>query len=194
MNPFIAALVFTALIMTVLVASTATFLSVRRGADRSIPRSVPRIVPRIVMVFAFATLGLALLVVPFVVGAAADASPGRANATPALVAGDSTRSPDTTTATTTATTDPTTDTTEDTTAATTTDTSSDSGAAFIGAAIAVAASALGAGIAIAYAGSAALAAVSEQPDLFGRAMVVVGLAEGVAIYGLIVAVLILAKV
>ena len=70
----------------------------------------------------------------------------------------------------------------------------DSGAAFIGAAIAVAASALGAGIAIAYAGSAALAAVSEQPDLFGRAMVVVGLAEGVAIYGLIVAVLILGKV
>ena len=72
--------------------------------------------------------------------------------------------------------------------------SSDSGAAYIGAAIAVAASALGAGIAIAYAGSAALAAVSEQPDLFGRAMVVVGLAEGVAIYGLIVAVLILGKV
>jgi V/A-type H+-transporting ATPase subunit K len=70
----------------------------------------------------------------------------------------------------------------------------DSGSAFIGAAIAVAASALGAGIAIAYAGSAALAAVSEQPDLFGRAMVVVGLAEGVAIYGLIVAVLILGKV
>ncbi len=70
----------------------------------------------------------------------------------------------------------------------------DSGAAFIGAAIAVAASALGAGIAIAYAGSAALATVSEQPDLFGRAMVVVGLAEGVAIYGLIVAVLILGKV
>jgi V/A-type H+/Na+-transporting ATPase subunit K len=70
----------------------------------------------------------------------------------------------------------------------------DSGAAFIGAAIAVAASAIGAGIAIAYAGSAALATVSEQPDLFGRAMVVVGLAEGIAIYGLIVAVLILGKV
>ena len=69
-----------------------------------------------------------------------------------------------------------------------------SGDAFIGAAIAVAASSLGAGIVIAYAGSAALATVSEQPDLFGRAMVVVGLAEGVAIYGLIVAVLILGKV
>jgi V/A-type H+-transporting ATPase subunit K len=67
----------------------------------------------------------------------------------------------------------------------------DSGSAFLGAGIAVAASALGAGIAIAYAGSAALATVSEQPELFGKAMVVVGLAEGVAIYGLIVAVLIL---
>lgn len=70
----------------------------------------------------------------------------------------------------------------------------DSGAAFIGAAIAVAASTIGAGIAVAYTGSAALATVSEQPDLFGRAMVVVGLAEGVAIYGLIVAVLILSNV
>ncbi len=75
-----------------------------------------------------------------------------------------------------------------------TTTSIDTGSAFIGAGIAVAASALGAGIAIAYAGSAALAAVSEQPELFGRAMVVVGLAEGVAIYGLIVAVLILGHV
>ncbi len=55
-------------------------------------------------------------------------------------------------------------------------------------------SAIGAGIAVAYTGSAALATVSEQPDLFGRAMVVVGLAEGVAIYGLIVAVLILGNV
>jgi V/A-type H+-transporting ATPase subunit K len=70
----------------------------------------------------------------------------------------------------------------------------DTGAAFIGAAIAVAASAIGAGIAVAYTGSAALATMSEQPELFGRAMVVVGLAEGVAIYGLIVAVLILGNV
>lgn len=70
----------------------------------------------------------------------------------------------------------------------------DTGDAFLGAAIAVAASAIGAGIAVAYTGSAALATMSEQPELFGRAMVVVGLAEGVAIYGLIVAVLILANV
>ncbi len=83
--------------------------------------------------------------------------------------------------------------TDDTESATTTS-DSDAGLAFIGAAIAVAASVIGGGAAVAYTGSAALATVSERPELFGRAMVVVGLAEGIAIYGLIVAVLILAKV
>ena len=72
-------------------------------------------------------------------------------------------------------------------------TSSSSSAAFIGAAIAVAASSLGAALAVAYTGSAALAAVSERPELFGRALVVVGLAEGIAIYGLIVAVILIGK-
>ncbi|MBS2965898.1 hypothetical protein KGA66_22810 [Actinocrinis puniceicyclus] len=65
--------------------------------------------------------------------------------------------------------------------------------ALIGAAIAVAASCLGAGIAVAYTGSAALALMSERPELFGRAMVVVGLAEGIAIYGLVVAVILIGK-
>ena len=37
------------------------------------------------------------------------------------------------------------------------------------------------------------AAISERPELFGRAMVIVGLAEGIAIYGLIVAILILSR-
>ena len=84
--------------------------------------------------------------------------------------------------------------TNTTTMAASTATSSGAGSAYIGAAIAVAGSSLGAAIAVAYTGSAALAAMSERPELFGRAMVVVGLSEGVAIYGLIVAVLILAKV
>src|ERR1019366_9378710 len=56
-----------------------------------------------------------------------------------------------------------------------------------GAASAVAGSSVGAGIAVAYTGSAALAAISEKPELFGRAMVFVGLSEGIAIYGLVVA-------
>lgn len=64
-------------------------------------------------------------------------------------------------------------------------------AALIGASIAVAGSSLGAAIAVAYTGSAALATMSERPELFGRAMVIVGLAEGIAIYGLIVAIILI---
>jgi V/A-type H+-transporting ATPase subunit K len=73
------------------------------------------------------------------------------------------------------------------TAAAAQDTAAPNGSALIGAAIAVAGSSVGAAIAVAYTGSAALAAMSERPELFGRAMVIVGLAEGIAIYGLIVA-------
>jgi V/A-type H+-transporting ATPase subunit K len=65
---------------------------------------------------------------------------------------------------------------------------------YLAAAIAVGASALGAAAAVAYTGAAALAAMSEKPELFGRSIVIVGLAEGIAIYGLIVAVLILGRV
>jgi len=78
-------------------------------------------------------------------------------------------------------------------AGTTTSASSASGEAFIGAAIAVAGSSLGAAIAVAYTGSAALAAISERPELFGRAMVIVGLAEGIAIYGLIIAIILIGR-
>jgi len=68
-----------------------------------------------------------------------------------------------------------------------------SGAALIAAAIAIAGSSIGAGFAVAYTGSAALAAMSERPEMFGRAMVVVGLAEGIAIYGLIIAIIVIGK-
>ena len=63
----------------------------------------------------------------------------------------------------------------------------------MGAAIAVAGSSIGAAIAVAYTGAAALAAMSERPELFGRAMVIVGLAEGIAIYGLIVAIILIGR-
>ena len=66
-------------------------------------------------------------------------------------------------------------------------------AALLGAAIAVAGSSIGSAIAVAYTGAAALAAMSERPELFGRAMVVVGLAEGIAIYGLIVAIILVGE-
>ena len=61
------------------------------------------------------------------------------------------------------------------------------------AAIAVAAATLGAGIAVAVVGSAAMGAIGEKPELAGRALIFIGLAEGIAIYGLIVALMILAK-
>jgi V/A-type H+-transporting ATPase subunit K len=67
------------------------------------------------------------------------------------------------------------------------------GQALIGAAISVAGASLGAAIAVSYTGSAALAAVSERPEMFGRAMVIVGLAEGIAIYGLVIAILLIGK-
>jgi V/A-type H+-transporting ATPase subunit K len=62
---------------------------------------------------------------------------------------------------------------------------------FVGAALATGLSALGAGIAVANVGTAAVGAIAEKPELLGRALILVGLAEGIAIYGLIVSILIL---
>jgi V/A-type H+/Na+-transporting ATPase subunit K len=66
-------------------------------------------------------------------------------------------------------------------------------APLLAAGIAVAGSAIGAAIAVAYTGAAALAAISEKPEMFGRAMVIVGLAEGIAIYGLVVAIILIGE-
>ncbi|HSP72994.1 MAG TPA: ATP synthase subunit C [Gaiellaceae bacterium] len=70
---------------------------------------------------------------------------------------------------------------------------SKNGNALLGAGIAVAGSSIGAGIGVSYTGSAALAAISEKPDMFGRAMVFVGLAEGIAIYGLVIAIMLIGE-
>ena len=72
-------------------------------------------------------------------------------------------------------------------------TAASAGSAYIAAGIAIAGSSIGAAIAVAYTGAAALAAISEKPELFGRAMVIVGLAEGIAIYGLVIAVVIIGQ-
>jgi len=74
------------------------------------------------------------------------------------------------------------------------DTSSFAGMAMIGAAISAGLASLGAAYAVAIVGSAAVGALVEKPELLGRLLILVGLAEGIAIYGLIVAVLILNKV
>jgi len=52
---------------------------------------------------------------------------------------------------------------------------------------------VGASYAVGKIGSAALGAVSENPDLFGRSLIYVGLAEGLAIYGLIIGIMLLGK-
>ncbi len=62
---------------------------------------------------------------------------------------------------------------------------------FIGAALATGMSSLGAGFAVARVGTAAVGALAEKPELFGRLLIFIGLAEGIAIYGLIVAILML---
>lgn len=61
----------------------------------------------------------------------------------------------------------------------------------VSAALATGMSSLGAGLAVGKLGAAAVGALAERPELFGRLLVLVGLAEGIAIYGLIVSILIL---
>lgn len=66
--------------------------------------------------------------------------------------------------------------------------------AFISAAIATGMSTIGAAIAVGLVGSSAMGALSEKPEMAGRALIFVGLAEGIAIYGLIVSIMILGMV
>jgi V/A-type H+-transporting ATPase subunit K len=51
--------------------------------------------------------------------------------------------------------------------------------------------ALGAGVAVSGTGAAAIGAIAEKPEALGRSLIFVGLAEGVAIYGLLIAFLVL---
>lgn len=57
-------------------------------------------------------------------------------------------------------------------------------------ALAIGLASIGAGLAVAAAAPAAIGAVSEDPKAFGKAIVFVGLAEGVPIFGLLVALII----
>jgi V/A-type H+-transporting ATPase subunit K len=51
--------------------------------------------------------------------------------------------------------------------------------------------AIGAGIAVASTGAAAVGTIAEKPESFGRSLIFVGLAEGIAIYGLIISFMVL---
>jgi len=62
---------------------------------------------------------------------------------------------------------------------------------FMAAALATSVSSIAAAYAVASVGSAAMGVLAEKPELFGRVVILVGLSEGIAIYGLIVSVLII---
>jgi len=68
------------------------------------------------------------------------------------------------------------------------------GLGLLAAALSTGLAAIGAGIAVAIVGSAALGAISENPKLLGKTIIFVGLAEGIAIYGLIISIMILNKI
>jgi V/A-type H+-transporting ATPase subunit K len=71
---------------------------------------------------------------------------------------------------------------------------SSSGLGYIAAALSTGAATIGAGYAVGSVGSSALGAVSEDPKILGKTLIFVGLAEGIAIYGLIISILILGRV
>jgi V/A-type H+-transporting ATPase subunit K len=62
---------------------------------------------------------------------------------------------------------------------------------YLAAAIAVGLSCIAGGIAVARVGAAALGAMSENPDMSGKALTYVGLAEGICLWGFLLALLIL---
>lgn len=68
------------------------------------------------------------------------------------------------------------------------------GWAFFSAALVTGLSGIGAGIAVAYVGAAAIGAISEKPEITGKTILYVGLAEGIAILGFGIAFIILSKV
>lgn len=65
------------------------------------------------------------------------------------------------------------------------------GMGYLAAALSVGVSCVGGGIAVASAASAALGAISEDQSILGKSLIYVGLAEGVCLYGLIIAFMIL---
>jgi V/A-type H+/Na+-transporting ATPase subunit K len=72
-------------------------------------------------------------------------------------------------------------------------TSSGMGLGLLAAALSTGLAAVGAGIAVSGVGAAAMGAIAEKPEIMGRSLLFVGLAEGIAIYGLIMSIMILGK-
>lgn len=66
-----------------------------------------------------------------------------------------------------------------------------SGLKYIGAALSTGLATIGTGYAVGQVGSAALGAISEDASILGRTIIFVGLAEGIAIFGVIISIMIL---
>lgn len=73
-------------------------------------------------------------------------------------------------------------------------TSQERGMAFLAAALVTGMCTIGTGVATGMAAQSALAAISENEALMGKSLIFVGLAEGIAIYGLLIAFTILGRV
>lgn len=67
------------------------------------------------------------------------------------------------------------------------------GLGYIAMALSTGMATIGAGYAVGAVGSSALGAISEDPKLLGKTLIYVGLAEGIAIYGLIISIIIMGQ-
>lgn len=67
------------------------------------------------------------------------------------------------------------------------------GLGFIAAACATGLACVGAGLAVANVGAAALGLVGEKPEMLGTTLIYLGLAEGIAIYGVIISLLVIQR-
>lgn len=65
------------------------------------------------------------------------------------------------------------------------------GLKYIGAALSTGISGVGGGIAVASAASAAIGAMSENEKIMGKTLIFVALAEGIALYGLVISIMII---
>ena len=74
------------------------------------------------------------------------------------------------------------------------DVSTGFGLALIGIGLPTGLATIGAGIAVGPVGAASLGVIAEKPEVFGRTLIYLGLAEGIAIYGLVVTILLLGKI
>lgn len=78
-------------------------------------------------------------------------------------------------------------------AATASTQSAANGLGLIGMALSTGLACIGAGYSVGAIGSSALGAISEDPKMMGKALIFIGLGEGIAIYGLIISIIILGK-